>query len=186
MSAFDYLSVLFSVIMGLALTQILKGFRALMLARSRVELYTPALIWDALVILFVAGAWWGMFAMRAFGEWTFAMYASVVVHITLIYLIAGLAIPDIPAEGAVDMRAMYFAHKGWFFGLIALTVIATFFKDFITTGHLSSVPNACFLGFLFVLSAVAAHVDSRWYHWMLAPLSVAAVLVYTALLAFRL
>ena len=186
MSAFDYLSVLFSVIMGLALTQILKGLRALMLARSRVKLYSPALIWAALVILFVAGAWWGMFAMRSFGQWTFAMYAAVVVQITFIYLVAGLAIPDIPPEGAVDMRKMYFAHKGWFFGLLAATVGVTFVKDIITTGHLSSISNAYFLGGFAALAAFAAIIKWRWFHWLLAPLSVAAVVVYTALLSFRL
>ena len=186
MSAFDYLSVLFSVIMGLALTQILKGLRALMLARSRVTLYSPALIWAALVILFVAGAWWGMFAMRSFGQWTFAMYAVVVFQITLIYLVAGLIIPDIPSEGPVDMRAMYFAHKGWFFGLLALTVVATYFKDFITTGHLSSISNACFLGGFAALAVIAAIVKWRWFHWLLAVLSMAAIVAYSALLSFRL
>lgn len=186
MSAFDYLSVLFSVIMGLALTQILKGLRALMLARSRVRLYSPALIWAALVILIVAGAWWGMFAMRNFAEWTFAMYAVVVFQITLIYLVAGLAIPDIPAEGVVDMREMYFAHKGWFFGLFALAVVATYLKDFITTGHLSSASNAGFLGFFFALAVIAAIVKWRWYHWFLAPFSVATIVAYSALLSFRL
>jgi hypothetical protein len=184
--AFDYLSVLFSVIMGLALTQILQGYRALMLARSRVKVFWPALIWSALVILIVAGAWWGMFAMRTFTEWTFAMYAAVVVQITLIYLIAGLAIPDIPPEGIVDMRAMYFAHKGWFFGLFALTVVATFFKDYITTGHLSSLANAGFLGIFFGLSAIAAIIKWRWFHWFLALFSVTAIVAYTALLSVRL
>ncbi len=185
MSVFDYLSVLFSVILGLALTQVLQGFRALMLARSRVKVYWPALIWAALVILIVAGAWWGMFAMRNFGVWTFAMYAAVLVQITFIYLIAGLAMPDLPSEGVVDMRRMYFSHKGWFFGLFAVAVAATFLKDFITTGHLSSLSNAGFLGFFFALSIIAAIVKAPWFHWSLAPFSVAAVVAYTALLSFR-
>jgi len=186
MSAFDYLSVLYSVILGLALTQILQGFRALMLARSRVKIFWPALIWAALVILIVAGAWWGMFAMRTFGEWTFAMYAAVVIQITLIYLVAGLAVPDVPPEGAVDMRRMYFDHKGWFFGLFAVTIAATFLKDVITTGHLSSLSNACFLGFFLALAVIAAIVKWRWFHGLLAPFSVAAVVAYSALLSFRL
>jgi hypothetical protein len=186
MDAFDYLSVLFSVIMGLALTQILQGYRALMLARARVTVYWPALIWSALVILVVAGAWWGMFAMRTFSTWTFAMYAAVVVQITLIYLVAGLAIPDIPPEGVVDMRKMYFAHKGWFFGLLAVTVGATYLKDFITTGHISSLSNACFLASFAVLAGIAAIVKWRWFHGLLAVFSVAAIVAYTALLSFRL
>jgi hypothetical protein len=186
MDTFNYLSVLFSVIMGLALTQILKGFRALMLARSRVKVYWPALIWSALVILIVAGAWWGMFAMRSFGQWTFAMYVVVVFQITFIYLVAGLAIPDIPSEGVVDMRAMYFANAGWFFGSLAVTVVATFLKDFVTTGHISSASNAYFLGFFMALAVIAAIVKWRWYHWLLAPFSVAAIIAYSALLSFRL
>ena len=186
MSVFDYLSVLFSVIMGLALTQILQGYRALMLARSRVKVYWPALIWSALVVLMVAGAWWGMFAMRTFSTWTFAMYAAVVVQITFIYLVAGLAIPDIPVEGPVDMRAMYFAHKGWFFGLIAVTVVATYLKDYITTGHLSSMANAGFLGFFCALAVIAAVIKWRWFHWLLALFSAAAIVSYTALLCVRL
>ena len=37
MDAFSYLSVLISIILGLAVTQALQGFRGLMLARSRVR-----------------------------------------------------------------------------------------------------------------------------------------------------
>src|SRR6185312_11679923 len=41
--AFNYLSVLLSIILGLAITQILKGFRGLTLSRSRVVAYWPSL-----------------------------------------------------------------------------------------------------------------------------------------------
>ncbi len=186
MDTFSFLSVLFSVILGLALTQILKGFRALMLARSRVRVYWPALIWAALMVLVVAQAWWGMFGMRDFREWNFAMYAVVVFQITLMYLVSGLAIPDIPAEGVFDMRKAYFANKQWFFGLLALTVATTFLKDFVTTGRIGLGGNAYFLAFFFVLSVIAAVIKWRWFHWILAPFCVAIIAAYTVLLSFRL
>jgi hypothetical protein len=186
MDTFSFLSVLFSVILGLALTQILKGFRALMLARSRVKVYWPALIWAVLLIFVVAQAWWGMFAMREFGAWTFAMYAIVVFQITLMYLVAGLTIPDIPAEGTFDMREAYFANRSWFFGLLALTVASTFVKDFITTGHVGTGWNANFLEFNLLLFVLAAIIKWRWFHWLLAPFSAVTIIVYTALLSFRL
>jgi hypothetical protein len=186
MDIFSFLSVLFSVILGLALTQILQGFRGLMLARSRVVVFVPSLIWAALLIIVVSQAWWGMFAMRDLREWTFAMYAIVVVQITLMYLVAGLAIPDIPAEGPFDMRSAYFANRSWFFGLLALTVASTFVKDLITIGRIGSNWNTYFLEFNFVLFVIAAIVKWRWYHWFLAPFSVAIIIVYTAYLSFRL
>ena len=186
MSTFDYLTVLFSVIMGLALTQILQGLRALMLARSRVIIYWPALIWAVLLILVVAQAWWGMFGMRDLREWNFAKYASVVFQITAMYLMVGIAVPDVPAEGVHDMRKAYFAHSRWFFGMLALTVAATFTKDLITIGRISSEWNAYFLEFYFTLSVIAAITRARWFHWFLAPFSVIVIVVYTALLSFRL
>jgi hypothetical protein len=185
MSIFDYLSVLFSVILGLAVTQILLGLRALMLARSRVAVYWPALSWAILLILIVAEAWWGMFAMRTFTQWTFAMFAVVLLQTTLIYLVAGLALPDIPPDGAVDMRRMYYDHAGWFFALFAATVVTTLAKDLITTGHFSSPSNAGLLGMYLLLSVVAAITRRSWFHALLAPFSVAVIIIYSALLSFR-
>lgn len=186
MDTFSFLSVLFSVILGLALTQILQGLRALMLARSRVRLYWPALIWAALLLLIVSQAWWGMFVMRAFHEWNFAMYAVVVLQITILYLAAGMVLPDVPQQGPVDMREAYFEHAQWFFGLMALTVAATMLRDVVTFGQISLSWNTSYLGFFFLLAVIAALTKSRWYHGLLAPFSAAIVAVYTALLSFRL
>ena len=44
MESFDYLSVLLSVIIGLAITQVLLGFRRLILTRMKVKLYLPTVI----------------------------------------------------------------------------------------------------------------------------------------------
>jgi hypothetical protein len=186
MDTFEFLSVLFSVILGLALTQILQGFRALMLARSRVRIYWPAVIWAALLVLVVAQAWWGMFVMRAFREWTFAMYAVVVLQITLMYLAAGMVLPDVPPEGPVDMRKGYFEHARWFFALMALTVAVTMLREVVTFGSISVSANTYYLGAFFLLAVIACITRWRWYHALLAPFCVIAVTVYTALLSFRL
>ena len=186
MSTFEFLSVLFSVVLGLALTQILQGFRSLMLARPRVRVYWPALVWAVLIIFVVAQMWWGMFGMRTFREWNFAMYAVVLLQITLMYLVAGLTLPDTPAEGPVKMREAYFQHTRWFFGLFALTIASTFLKDFVTIGRITSGWNAYYLEFFCLLAVIAAISKSRWYHAILAPFSAAIVVAYTALLSFRL
>ena len=41
MNEFSFLSVLISVILGLAVTQILKGFRGIVLSRGRIKMYWP-------------------------------------------------------------------------------------------------------------------------------------------------
>ena len=39
MAAFDYLAVLISIILGLAITQVLKGYRGMALARARLVMF---------------------------------------------------------------------------------------------------------------------------------------------------
>jgi len=41
MDAFTYITVLLSIVLGLAITQVLLGFRGLILTRAKVKLYTP-------------------------------------------------------------------------------------------------------------------------------------------------
>jgi hypothetical protein len=49
MDEFSYLYVLLSVILGLAVTQILKGFRGLLLSRARIQLYWSVIGWAVLL-----------------------------------------------------------------------------------------------------------------------------------------
>jgi len=186
MDTFSFLSVLFSVIIGLALTEILQGFRALILARQRVTVFWPALIWAALMVVIVAQAWWGMFGMRGFQHWTMTMYIAVLLQITLMYLAASVVLPDVPEREPCDMRTAYFANSRWFFGLMAATVASTFVKDFVTVGHIALNGNTAFLLLYIVLSAIAAITKRAWYHWFLAPFSVAVIAIYAAVLSFQL
>jgi hypothetical protein len=61
---FSYLSVLISIILGLAITQILKGVRGMVLARSRVVAYWPTFVFAGLLLAIAVQSWWSLFAMR--------------------------------------------------------------------------------------------------------------------------
>ena len=60
MDQFSYLSVLLSIIVGLAITQILKGYRGIMLSRARVQMYWPTLLWSASLLLINVQSWWAL------------------------------------------------------------------------------------------------------------------------------
>src|SRR5215467_5169602 len=85
MDQFSYLSVLLSVILGLAVSQILKGFRGLLLSRTRIRIYWPVIAWAALVLLICFQNWWSMFGMRNRHDWTFQQFGIVLLQTILIY-----------------------------------------------------------------------------------------------------
>jgi hypothetical protein len=80
MDAFGYLSVLLSIILGLAVTQILTGLRGLILRRARVRTYWVPIAWSVIVLLVITQSWWAMFGLRGRPTWTFAEFATVLLH----------------------------------------------------------------------------------------------------------
>lgn len=53
---FHYLAVFFSIILGLAVTEILQGLRRLLIKRERVALHLPALLWVGILLAMLAQA----------------------------------------------------------------------------------------------------------------------------------
>jgi hypothetical protein len=116
MDSFSYLSVILSIVLGLAITQVLLGFRSLILTRAKVKLYATTLIWAFIALIVPIQAWWADFAMRKHANWTFLALLVVMLQAISIYMTAALVLPDISVEKFIDLREHFFAHRSWFFG----------------------------------------------------------------------
>ena len=183
MDAFSYLSVLLSIILGLAITQVLQGLRGLMHARARLRLYAPTMIWAlALLVVFVQ-SWWSEFGLRNHENWTFVGFSVVVAHSICLYMLAALMLPDVHADDEnVDLRAHYYDTHRWFFAFVVLAALAGTAKDIALDGRLPEWRNLTFqLGFA-ATAAIAALTRAEWYHRLLAPVAAIAFGFYVALL----
>ena len=69
-------------------------------------------------------------------------------------------LPDIGPETIADLRANYFAHARWFFGLLVLLLVVSLVKDVVLSG---SLPNGFNVGarVLFIVTSVVAVLVSR-------------------------
>jgi hypothetical protein len=112
--AFSYLSVLISIILGLAITEILQGLRGLVIARARVRMYWPSVAWAVLTILVSVQSWWAMFGMRQLESWTFVQFAVVLIQVIATYMLAALVLPDFEGDHTIDLRTHYFRQIRWF------------------------------------------------------------------------
>jgi hypothetical protein len=180
MDAFSYLSVLISIILGLAVTQVLQGFRGLMLARSRVRAYWPALVWAVLVLVICVQVWWAMFGLsqRPAARWTFLDFGLVLSQTVPLYLMAGLVLPDVDVERGLDLRDHYYAHHRWFFSLLVLLIVVSLVKVRVLTDHWSGSKDVAFQLVFVVFALIAAWTQREWYHKLQAPLAVVFLAAY--------
>ena len=114
MDEFNYLSVLLSIIIGLAITEILQGLRGRMLSHQRVQPFWPSQVWATTLLLICTQTWWAMFDLRDRHDWKFGQFSVLLAQTVLLYLIAGLIYPDFGEEKAVDLRAHYFQQRKGF------------------------------------------------------------------------
>lgn len=186
MDEFSYLSVLLSIIIGLAVTQLLTGMRGQMLGRERVSGFWPTQVWAGVLLLVCTQTWWAMFDLRTRQQWDFSNFAILLAQTIALYLLTGLVYPDFSPDRTVDLRAHYFAQRRHFFSLSLVTTALSLGRDLILNHEL---PHPVNLGFHFfwAISAVTGLLIAREsYHKFLALLAPVTFVAYVAFLFFRL
>ena len=182
MDQFSYLSVLLSIILGLAITQVLKGFRGMLLTRSRVRFYWPTVLWSCTLLLLFVQSWWAMFYMRNLTAWTFPTFGIVILQTILEYMLGAIVLPDFFGAEIIDLRAHYYEHRRLFFGLIVLVLVISLLKSFVVDGHLPEVLNTGFqLGFI-AISTLAIITSREWFHRAQAIMGAVGIGAYIVVL----
>lgn len=186
MTEFAYLSVLLSIILGLAVTQVLQGWRARIIYHARVRGYWPVELWSFTILLICAQMWWAMFDLRERHEWTFGQFAALLGQTVFMYLAAALLYPDFWAHEAVDLRTHYFTQARYMFGSMCAVTVLSLIRNVLIVGEL---PHALDLAFHLVFFAVALSgivVSRERYHKAIAVGIAGTFLVYVASLFARL
>jgi hypothetical protein len=186
MDPFSYLSVLVSIILGLGITQLLTGVGRLLNARSRVRWYWPAVAWVALLLVIHIQAWWAMFELRTHAEWRFGGFLVVLLLPIVLYLSAALVLPEAGPDAPVDLRANYYGHARWFFGLGALMIVASFARPYALGDRRALDLDAAAHLVFFAGLAAAALTRREWYHKLLAAGFGGLLLAYAFVLFARL
>jgi hypothetical protein len=147
MGAFEYLSVLISIILALGMTRVLAGVGEMLQARSRRRVYWVHAIWIINVFLYLVVAWWIFYRWRNQQPWTFFLFIFVLISPTLLYLASLLLFPrEGDVDSAVDYKTHYYANHRAFFILFAL-----FAPVDIVDSLLKGVPHFLNLGLPYIV-----------------------------------
>jgi hypothetical protein len=169
MSSFEYLGILVSVVLGLAITRLTAG-TSQSIKRSDVRLFWVQLSWTFGIWLYVLAIWWGMVSWDLLDEWTFPLFLFIMFYATVLYLLADALYPHRMPPGT-DLEEHFYSHRRWFFGLLAVgglvDIPETVLKE---TMGLREVPTAYFVFVgAWLLVAVAGFVSTnRKVHAVLA------------------
>ena len=113
MTAFEFLSVALSFVLGLAvtllLTSILKAFRH----RNEARMDWLPFVWTGYVLLFQFQYWWAIWELGSLPQWTVLTFGLLLALAALLFLAGGLVLPSGSGAYPSDLSAYFNEHGRW-------------------------------------------------------------------------
>lgn len=174
MSTFEFVTVLISMILALAVGQLLAGAAALVKNRRRTRGYLTHSLWLANLFLSALLLWWTLWDLRGI-NWTAFSYSYVVAAPTIMFFTVALLIPDDAGGREVDLQAHFFQVRLAFLGAMLAYTCATWFDGPLLAGQavLGRIGQADLLVVAGIVGGLLT--ESRRYHLALAAFKMGVV-----------
>ena len=182
MSAFDYLSVLLSIVLGLAIANVLARLAAVVTARERVDFYWPPVAWAVWLFFISVQHWWAEWGVRHTQSWTFGTYWLELLVPVDLFLLSALVLPERDQHGTLDLGAWFFHNRRWFFAVMFFLPAASIAGELARSGHVASTLNLAFLIAFEVVIAAAFVLKSRRAQEWIAAQAIVLTAAYVGLL----
>jgi hypothetical protein len=178
---FDYVMVLVSVVIGLAMTHLMQGVVDIIQNPARMKPWWVHLCWVLLMLFTSVFFWWFEYQYHTVQQWTFGLYLLLLVYAFNVYVAAALLFPFDQGE-FTSYEDYFIAKRRWFLSLFIIAQIldvidtamkgASHLEDF---GVTYLVAEAVFVA----LAAIGIWTENRKYHAFLV-LTVLAYWFYWA------
>lgn len=121
MSAFEYVSVMASIILGMAMVDLLASANRLVRAGAAVRWDWAVPVSAVFVVLTLLQVWWSQYRPTQDGM-TIGQFLPLFLELIILYLLAAAALPDELSAGTLDLRAYYDQNGSCFWSLYTAAV----------------------------------------------------------------
>ena len=152
MPAFQHLSVLVSIVVGLSVSQLLFGLGQLLRRRGSYTVDPLYILSNVIMLLVLVDSWWSAFSWHDIAGWSYRRTWFVMLNPLLVTMAAQLLPPDWE-ERPVDFHKAYYRNHRLIFGMLAFYPLL----DILDSGlkgaaHFKSLGT----GYPIILTALAA------------------------------
>lgn len=130
MDAFEYISVLTSIVIGLGMAQLLLGVTRIVQHPEKTRPYWIHSCWVAYMFIFTVFWWWWEFNLSKIEIWTFGAYLLVILYGFLVFLQCAMLSP-VDVSDYDGLKNYYYARRRWIFGIFMLIQIVDIADAFI-------------------------------------------------------
>lgn len=118
MEIFEYLMVMVAIILGIGVTQALRGLSKITRGSKP---FVAVTIWASTLFYLHIQVWWGLWDLSAVETWNQAYYYYVVSIPCALFAATELLLP-LGSSPEIDWQSHFFSVRKWFFGVLVFFV----------------------------------------------------------------
>ncbi len=122
-SAFEYVTILISIVVGLGITEVLSGIADLIKQSKRVKIYWPHLLWVLFVLLLLVQEWWVTYELKSFEPWRLPTFLFIMLYPTNLFVLARLLYPKMTKSKKINLKKFYYENYRKLFLLLSMSAL---------------------------------------------------------------
>ncbi|MEO8770217.1 MAG: hypothetical protein ABI402_09040 [Ferruginibacter sp.] len=131
-SAFEYVSILVSIILGLGITQILASFSDLLYDYKKIRFYWPHTCWVVFILFLHIQDWFIIYQLKDKATWHLPELFFILLYPISLFCVAKMLLSANKKEERFDMKLFYNRHFPLIFFMVAVAIfISVLFNLFI-------------------------------------------------------
>ena len=122
-STFNYLMVLYSIIIGVSMADILAAIGHIIQGNKSVNNYWVHSAWVFMIFYLHVFIWFSAWQYAAIELWTIASFFVFLMTPVTLFLASVVALPEIDPGGKYDMRSYYFRNYRSIYALLVIIIV---------------------------------------------------------------
>lgn len=178
-SAFEYVTILISIILGLGITQVLSSIAEAIYHYKRVIFYFPHTIWVLVVLFFHIQEWFIIYGLKEYPVWKLPTFLFIILYPIVLYIIARLLFPIVKNDEEINLKQYYIDNFQKIFYLFCISIVISILFN-ISFLNLPAIQQALLtIPLAIFLVAAVSNTKKEWVHKTIALIFLAVIIVTT-------
>ena len=122
-STFDFLMVLYSIIIGISMAEILSAVGHVIQGDKPVKFYWVHTGWVLFIFLLHVFLWFSAWQYATIEVWTIGSFVMFLTIPVILYVASVIALPEIDPDRNYDMQAYYFRNYRWMHAFLVTIIL---------------------------------------------------------------
>ena len=178
-SAFEYISILISIILGLGITQILSAIADIIYNIKNIKNYLPHSIWVAIILYLFIQDWLIIYELKNYTAWKLPAFLFILLYPITLYILAKLLFPPNLIEGKINLKDFFLKSVTKIYTLFSVCILLSIlFNIFILKSNFFYqlyllIPLAIFIYLAF------KKIEVEWLHTLFAIIFLLIIITTT-------